>query len=422
MNYGYSKWCLILVLSAGFFSTVHAGNWDISSETILRTFQRDTLAENDEIVVPVYEYLSVDYCDKEDGGIAFHGYGWVFKDAAESEFFNKDSEGEVLYAYLSYAKPYSTFKVNLGRQHIFSGIVNDSLDGLRIDIGLNQFISLSAFGGIPVATGDTDGRDKDTLYGGRLGILFPPAAELGLSYKTIQDFGNTQENTAGLDFYWSPLPAIAVDGKSAFNVETQGWREHHYGARFLVKDFEIRPLFQHFIYKDYFSPAKNPKNLFRYLYNSDETMTIWGADAGWYGTSIFNITFKGRQYTFKAREEDASFYSGGVVSNLPHDVSVGLEVGRMNGRIKEDQYQLFRGYCLWTDPPILGHSSNISVDALYQVFDEPLYNTDTAFFLSLSTVRGFANEKCRLSASVNYSQDPYFDDDVSAMMTILLSF
>ena len=88
------KYCLIFCFSV--FSWIVypvsclAADWDISSETILRTFQRDTTKGDDRNVLPLYEYLSVDYGDTEEGGISFQGYGWVRKDVTENESYKDD--------------------------------------------------------------------------------------------------------------------------------------------------------------------------------------------------------------------------------------------------------------------------------------------------------------------------------------------
>ena len=420
------KYCLIFCFSV--FSWIVypvsclAADWDISSETILRTFQRDTTKGDDRNVLPLYEYLSVDYGDTEEGGISFQGYGWVRKDLTENESYKDDPDGELLYAYLAYTRPHSPYKFSIGRQHIFSGVANNSVDGLRADFELNRFLSVAAYGGIPVELEDTNGRTQDSIYGGRLTLLPAVNAELGFSYKNLQDNGENQEQNVGADFYWSPIREISLDGQSTYNLDTNRWCEHNYSALTFLGSFEIDPQFQYFQYKDYFSPAENRNNLFRFLYNSDEILTIWGADVSWKGMEKIELGLRGRHYNYDMRETSAFFVSSLLTVNVIEAVSIGTEIGRMDGETSEDSYQLYRAFCTWSVGDFLGPAGQVGADLLYQSFDREVYGVDTALFVSLSAGRNLVNDKSFIRASLNYSQDPFFDDDISGIITSLFFF
>jgi hypothetical protein len=57
---------------------------EVSSETLSGAFRRDTDNEDDSLVVPVYEYLRMDFGALEQGGLSFHLYGWGRYDLKDS--------------------------------------------------------------------------------------------------------------------------------------------------------------------------------------------------------------------------------------------------------------------------------------------------------------------------------------------------
>lgn len=416
--------CLIgILIWSGCGAFAMAAEWNISSETILRSFQRPTVQDEDRNLLPVYEYLSIDFGDNESGGLGFHGYGWMRKDLSASQFYPDDPDGELLYGFLTYTHPYSPYKFSLGRQQIFAGAANDSIDGLRLDIGLNSHLALTAYGGIPIDLEDTEGRSGDTVYGGRIALSSAPAIEVGLAYKKVQDNGAYHESTLGADLYWAPFAALSLDGRSAYNLETKGWREHNYRFQMKAGDFELAPAYQFFQYKDYFGTVeKNRNNLFRFLFDSEEKLNVWGADASWKPMESFETGLRGRQYDYDLRTTSALYLSLFLTVDIRSGTTLGVEAGSMDGETPEDSYQLYRAFCAWSLEALLGSSGQASVDILYQAFDEALYGVDTALFASLSAGRSFFNRSLQVMASLNYSQDPFFDNDISGLVTVAFKF
>jgi hypothetical protein len=401
----------------------HAADLELTSETIFRSLQRDTSQGSDQQVIPLYQYARIDYGNSEKGSVAFHGYGWMRKGITGKEYFRRDPDGDLLYAYLSYAHPSAFFNVNLGRQHLFGGVANATIDGLKIDFGLSNVLSLSAYGGSTVGLKDSDDQTtRNIIYGGRADISMTPSAELGFSYKAVQGDSENQEQTAGADFYWSPFDYLSFNGRSSYNLRIKGWREHNYRAQFDFESVSIQPFYRHFQYKDYFGSSKNQNNLFRFLFNSEEALTNWGAEISWLQFEIFEFTFKGSRYDYRVRNTEANFLSGDLSLNLTKDVSAGAELGRMDGKTPQDTYMFYRGYCIWSAKTLLGSSGQISADLLYQSFKFPIYRKDSAFFASMSAGRDLVEGKLRVNASVHYSKDPYFDNDVSGIVTILVKF
>ena len=56
--------------------SANASEFNISSETIFRIFERENQDDGKFSVIPVYEYIGVDYGDPEVGGLSLHANGW----------------------------------------------------------------------------------------------------------------------------------------------------------------------------------------------------------------------------------------------------------------------------------------------------------------------------------------------------------
>ena len=420
MNPKPYQWMWIITLAL--YAPQGVADWQVTSESIVQVFERDTSDSADDLVVPVHEYLSVDYGDMAEGGFSFQGYGWVRKDAGGSDFYEKDPEGELIYAYIAYEKPYDPFRVYLGRQHVFGGTANDAMDGVWVETAAGPHTTISLYGGVPVAGEDTDGRHKDLIYGGRVAVFLNAAAEMGLAYKKRDDAGHTREQTAAMDFYWTPVPSIQIEGQSAFNIKTRGFETHQYDARFLIGDFEFSPMFHYFAYQDYFSSAESSANLFQYLVESGETLTLWGGDLGWHANSMVDIFLKARHFAYEENQSGANLVSCEVASDISDNLTMGASAGKMSGSTNENRYTLLRTFFIWTAPALLGPAWHITTDGMYQKFDAPVYGKDTALFGALGVSRKSLNNTYHVQATVNYASDPYFDHDLSLLATILIQY
>jgi hypothetical protein len=74
---------------------VTAADLNLRSETLLRALERDTTKGEDRFVLPIYEYLSLDYQDLEAGGLSVHLYGWGRTDPRQtlpSAFWEKPTK------------------------------------------------------------------------------------------------------------------------------------------------------------------------------------------------------------------------------------------------------------------------------------------------------------------------------------------
>ena len=59
-----------------------------------------------------------------------------------------------------------------------------------------------------------------------------------------------------------------------------------------------------------------------------------------------------------------------------------------------------------------------SADVLMTYYDEDIYSKDSSLFVSLGGGKRFLNDALSVKISGDYSQDPYFDDDLRGMVTM----
>ena len=101
----------------------------------------------------------------------------------------------------------------------------------------------------------------------------------------------------------------------------------------------------------------------------------------------------------------------------------GGEIGHTSANDTADNdYTLVRlfGYCdamagqFWLD--------FVSADLLMTFYDQDIYNEDSSVFVSLGTGKRFLNDALSVTLSGDYSQDPYFDDDLRGMLTMSYAY
>lgn len=414
---------LLVILSLFFLiPQLQAAEVDIRSETLMRGFEREIDGDDQKLVLPVYEYLGIDYDASEKGGLSMHLYGWGRKDLAGSGYFNDDSEAELVYGYLQYAKPHSSMRVNIGRQHIFSGITNASVDGLSVETGLGTLFSAGIYGGLPVAYDTDDNGDGQSTMGGRIAHHLDSRYEVGISYRNVITNGDDDIESAGADLAFQQGAWMSVNGLSVYNLASDDWREHNYSARFQISQLAIEPIYHYFQYQDYFDLNNTNNSIFTFLKDSDETLAIAGADLLWESGGRLEVGVRGRSYTYDIREESAQYMAGLLTLKFSGGSQVGSEIGRMDGETPDNTYALYRGYLYWQNPLNLDRSGYISLDALYVAYDAPVYGKDFSVNYTLGAGRSFWNDRIESKLSIIYSQDPYYESDFGGVVTLQIKY
>jgi len=395
---------------------------NVSSETIVRVFERDAEPKKNVQVIPIYEYLRVDYGDPEDEGFSLHLHGWGRADLGDGGFFEEDIDGELLYGYVEYAKPSYGLNLKLGRQHVFEGVANENVDGLRVAGAITPYFLYSAYGGFPVAFDSENGRNGDNLWGGRMAHRLGATYEVGLSYKKIGNNNSSVEETIGFDLSVGLWQNFNFYGFSAKNLDTGDWAEHSYEVRFNIKDIYFRPLYQHYRFEDFFIDDHVSSNIFSFLKDTDETLSVLGGDVFWRGVRNADLGATVKHYDYDLRQETAFYYSGQLTVSFGGPTQVGAELGRMDGDTDETRYLLTRAYFYLDSPVNLLQGGFLTGDVVYVYYDKDVFSKDHSLFFSLGAGVRLFSDAWKVKISGDYSDDPFFDKDVRGMLVIIYRY
>lgn len=415
----------IVILLSFFLSSINQviadeSQLNLSSETIFRFFEREKEDEEKFTVIPAYEYLGIDYGDPELGGFSFHANGWGRVDLGNQEYYSNDTDGCILNGYIQYSNLKKGLDVKLGRQHIYSGIINDSADAIAVKGYAGPHVSIFAFGGCPVGYEDTNGRTGDITFGGRTSLqhIFP--GELGLSYKKLTNDNETIENKIGIDLSLSILTRFDFSGLSVLNFETENWGEHSYSANMYINPFSLKASYQMFRYEDYFSDKQS--SALNYLMDTDETLTVIGGDIVWQKFQEFDTGFKLNHYAYDLRQETSRYLA--VVLNIygQDQTSAGGEAGIMDGESTENKYYQGRVYFYWDTPGGLVEDSFLDGEILYVHYEEEIFGKDNSFFASTGCGSKIFDDMLSVKFSGDFSSDPYHDSDIRFMTMVQYTY
>jgi hypothetical protein len=407
---------LLLVLADSSFA--EEKQWDIDSETLFLSFERETDIDDDSLIFPVYEYLSADYGSTLSEGLSIHFHGWGRHDLSNNRFYNEDTDGELLYAYLAYQFSNGGPVVNIGRQSIFTGITDERIDGLRFETPFLSSFVLSAYAGIPTSDGEDEQRDDHQIYGGRFDYKINSAYDFGVYYQTVTETRESDDEKIGVDFA-ALLPAnILFSGNSLFNLTTSGWAEHDYSLNLNIDNFNIHPFFHQYQYQGLFDSSAQKSSPFRYLAQSDEILSEIGSDLIWRKIqSLIEMGCTYKNYSYDKQSETNNYYSG-FVNLIPKNLMIGFEIGFMDGEEAENSFISGRSYISTQTISLIADSGSLSADITYVNYDQPIYETDYSIFVSLTCQQNFYKDALNVILSCDYSKDPYYDSDFGASMII----
>lgn len=405
---------MVVVLSVPL--TLSAAEITFQSNTLMRVFERDTATKRDAAVIPVYEYLQLDIETPDEPGLAFHLYGWGRGDLANNDYYNDATAGEVLYGYLEYSHKLARFNTRLGRQQVFAGVANEAIDGLRVSSDLGRYFSGSLYGGQPVALDSEQGRSGDSIYGGRLANHLAGRYDLGVSYKKIRNDSSDAEEVSGIDLSAYLPYGISLFASSAYNLDSNNWGEQSYELRADVGPVSLRPYFQKFNYEDYFGTGANSANPFRFLAGTGEELTIVGSDLILPLGEAWVLVGKVKHYDYKELNDTSQYYSAQATWSGEKHSQVGGEFGFMNGDVAQNDYFLLRAFTYWDQLPEGCPVGFVSGDVVYVDYDQAIYGEDSSLFISLGVGKKFLGDDLELKLSGDYSDDPYFNEDLRGML------
>ncbi len=409
---------LLIALSLLLPATAVAANFQLTSDTLLRGFERDIPGKDDVRVVPAYEYLQFDVGDLPAKGLSFHLYGWGRADLGDGDFFKDDTAGELLYGYLQYTRPYSNLDFKAGRFYVFEGVANESVDGARLSGDLGRYLTASVYGGFPVSLDSEDGRSGDRIWGGRIAHHLGARYEIGASYKRLENDDELVEGRLGGDLSLFLPAGIGLFGFSSYNLDNGGFAEHAYELRFGLAGIQLRPHFQYFQYEDFFSTEANSANPFRFLAGTGETLTVYGADAVWSATESWQLGFKVKSYDYDVLDDSSQFYSGLVNWYGENLTSAGAEIGYMDGDADQTRYLLTRAFVYLDGVIALVPGGFVTGDLVFVSYEDDIdiSGEDASLFISLGAGHRFFDDALEVKVSGDYSSDPFFDDDLRGLL------
>lgn len=406
---------------------------NVEVETLLRGFERTIPGKGDDLVMPGYAYLRFDLKNVTNSDVSFHGYGWGRYDLADSDYFTDTSESELLYGYFEYRKKFSSLKVRLGRMQVFEGVGNEVVDGLWAGGKISEKVSLAGYFGQAAGLASENGRDGDSIVGGRLGYLGGDYS-LGLSAKVAENDGETADQMFGVDLVYYLPKDMTLYGYSKFNAEESDFAEHSWELIVPLDSLSLRPFLQYYDYDSYFGTGDSAANPgvgdkarlpFRNLAKSGETLMILGAEADWRKSD--SLTLGGKLKSYSYDQNDGSLYAAVTAITRADEgrTQTGGELGYMSGDAANNDFLLLRLYTYRDEvPDLLGKLSLefLSADLVYALYDKKINGEDSSLFLSLGVGRHLLDEALDIKLSGDYSSDPYYSSDVRGMLSATYYF
>lgn len=388
----------------------------ISSDTIVRVYERDDRNGRGRSLLPVYEFMRLDYGSVTTPGLSLHAYGWGRLDLRDSHE-DGDAEGDLLYAYLEYIDPDRDHQVRLGRQYLFEGVMRESFDGLYARTELVPTVALSAFAGMPVGAGSAAGRSGDLVYGARIVQGQRGRYDAGISYKYVANDGSRSEELLGADLSLSLPAGVSMFAHSTLNLLTGGWAEHSYEARIPFASMELRPFYQRYRYSDYLNDRSGASRPFRFQTVLGDRVEIAGAEGFWYPTESVEFGGRYKYLTYDSRFGNAHMATALATVRRGIFSEAGLEFGRVQGDLTENRYYLGRGYLYGDFAPWFATG-----DVTYVRYDRAIYGENSALFVSAGVGRKMLDRALSLKLSVDYSNDPYFHKDYRGTLAVTYAF
>jgi len=393
---------------------------EISSETLLGTFERYTDENHYLLIAPLYQYIRLDMGVLDQEGFSFHMYGWGRNDFKNSDFFDSNPDGELLYGYIEYSEPNYSFNLKAGRQHIMTGVLNDIIDGIGIQSALSPYVHISVYGGFPVDQSSENGYVDTRFYGGRIAGRKSTDYEFGFSYKKITSDSENDE-IAGFDVSAAMPFNISLLGSSSYNLDTRDWGEHFYEIRFEIGDFYFRPSFQQYQYADCFNPEDRDTALYRNLAQIGDSFSAFGSDVYWQQFRAVDLGFKAYYYNYDLHN-NAVYLEGNAIWHISGLSQIGGQISRLNGDASDRRYLLARTFFYWTMTGTRILPGSVSGDIMYVYYDESIYDRDFSFWMSLGAEWDYLEDTLAIKLSADWRNDPFFDSDLRGLLKISYVF
>jgi hypothetical protein len=418
---------LVLFLLIPPLSAADLADIDATSKTYV-LLKEDPGGDN---YVSAYEYVDLDLNDIGNWGLDFHSSGWIrqhldtvpFEDEGEDR-----GEEELTYAFLSFIpfenEKIGKLKVNMGRQFLFSGTINEHIDGISTSWDYIKFVGFSAYFGVPVDDevddefGDEVGEKRLTqIAGGRVYYRIANHAEIGLSYLKVEDdeLDTPYREEIGLDLWAQPFDLVSIQGWSTYNDQTNNTMGHEYTITFFpMQSLFVSGLYAHINYNDYFVPSTSAAFLPEIL-NDGEEMDKYGGTVNYQVNNKINATFDYVNYSYDI-SGSANYYGVGFSSDNISGFLAGASMHRMDGDTAKLTYTLSRLYVgrkIW--------ELDVVLDGVYLYLDESYAEKDYALSATCNVTYQM-NDSLKFSSNIEYLEDGLNDHATKAFFSMIYEF
>jgi len=388
-----------------------------ASDTILRVGR----TADDKTNVPLYEYLrlSVASTQKDRGTISLNVGGWGRVDLADRSSFRKGADGDLQYGYLGFQCAKNNTVLNIGRQFVNEGVAAQRLDGIYLRSDLVAGFGAAAYVGQAVVT-EPSLRGDDLVFGGRISQSNYKYYSLGVSALKSYASGSSYREEEGVDLWLHPVKQVDVTGRSSYNSLTNGWMEHAYTVSLSpIDNLRFFGDLSRINYRDYFFRVTTNALVFNPLVNGidpNEKMLALGG-GGSYTFKNLTLAADYKHYDYDVARA-ADYYGAKLSYYLPASYSAGASVHRMSGtenRLKFTEYRLFASK-KWGP-------ANLTLDVIDLNYDNPATMNDVKNAVTVVAAGSYQLLKdLQLGGSVDYSHNPFFDNDVRGLVKLTYLF
>jgi len=389
-----------------------------ASDTILR--MKTTIDDKD--IYPLYEYLRFSVASREQDGstISLHLGGWGRADLGDKSSRNDNVDGDLQFGYLSFQGAKNNFVFNAGRQFVVEGVAAQRLDGLYVRSDLAAGFAVAAYAGSPVVT-EPNLLADDFVGGARVTHSDKKYYTIGISALKSLQGGDRYREEEGVDLWLQPIKQVDITGSSSYNSITNGWMEHAYTASFApVDNLRLYADLSRINYQDYFFRVTTSALVFNPLTNGiDPNERLLALGAGGSFTVLKNLTVAAdyRHYDYDVARE-ANYFGGKLSYWVPESFGAGLSVHRMDGHDDRLEYTEYRLFAMKK-----AGKADLTLDVIDLYYDSKARMNDDRNSVTVVAAGSYGlNPALRLGASVDYSNNPFFDDELKGLVKLTYLF
>jgi hypothetical protein len=418
-------WYLALAIAA-LPCAATAADWGVNSTTLFRFEEKALPGFSKQTVVPATEFLGADLDKLADGNLSFHLYSWGRVDLADKSTNEKDTDGDLAYAYVSYRFPKANGELKAGRFSINEGVAVEQIDGVSARADLQKGFTLSMYGGRPVHLDWNNNNKGEYILGGRGSWRWKGILEVGVS--GLQEgnaplalgTGKDDRQLVGGDIWLSPIRAAELAGHTSYNAATGGVAEHSYLLTVRPhKLVTVTGSFNEQHFKNYFTYSS-----IRSLFNPNNggELKSYGLGVTVVPITLLEATVDYRHFD---RSSDVSTDSNGSsnrygvearVTMLDKKLRAGAAYHRADGASNFNSYDELRGFCLYDVSRYVG-----SVDVIGQFYKNSISTKKEAFELIASAGYRILPELA-LSGDISYGQNPQFNDELRGVLRLTYNY